>query len=160
MEPSAPPIPNIYPVIPPHPTQEKSPEMIPRYQVPPHSAPPHLAYPPQQQFAYQQAPQQGYYPTMQPPVAAPRQSVDMGNPQNFGNPHQNPHQTIIKTEVNLGPEMMQNLQNMGISQNQELEKPQRPAPPVSLLNGYYIYLNCVVFIYNVLFITYFILFFI
>ena len=129
MEPSAPPIPNIYPVIPPHPTQEKSPEMIPRYQVPPHSAPPHLAYPPQQQFAYQQAPQQGYYPTMQPPVAAPRQSVDMGNPQNFGNPHQ----TIIKTEVNLGPEMMQNLQNMGISQNQELEKPQRPAPPVSLL---------------------------
>jgi len=135
MEPSAPPIPNIYPAIPPHPTQEKSPETIPPYQVPPYSA--HPVYPPQQQFTYQQPPQQGYYPTMQPPVAAPRQSVDMGNPQNLGNPQnygnpqqQNPHQTIIKTEVNLGPEMMQNLQNMGISQNKESERPQRPAPPV------------------------------
>jgi len=88
------------------------------------SLPPH---PPQQQADYprQQLPcpqqPQGYFPPMQQPVAAPRQNpVEMGIPQNSGNPQQ--HQTIIKTEVNLAPLM----QNLGISQNEEKKKHKTP----------------------------------
>ena len=101
MNPSAPPIHNIYPTIPPG----KSPEMIPQYpDPPPYSAqvpqPPY--YPQQQNFPYPQQ-QPGNYPNMQPPVAAPRHhSVDLGNTQIL-------QQTVINTEVNLGTEIIKKL---------------------------------------------------
>jgi len=81
-------------------------------------------YPPQQQAEYPRqqlfCPQQpqGYFPTMQQPVAAPRQnSVEMGNSQQ--------HQTIIKTEVNFAPLMQQ----MGISKNEEKQKTPKKIKP-------------------------------